>query len=66
MLALIDSHMFVHKMTALEFFRNAYYWRFSKDITTEALGNDSDAYQKHGKVPPYAVDYTVHIYGCTA
>lgn len=61
--ALAESHMFVHCLKVVEFLRSAYYWRFDKDITDKALRADSDAFQKSGNVPPYVVDYLIHIYG---
>lgn len=63
MQALADSHMYCHKQTRAEFFRNAYFWKFDKDITDTALMEDIEAFQYRGALRPYAVDYLIAVYG---
>lgn len=63
MQALCNSHLIVHKLTAKEFFRSAYMWKFGKDISDLSLANDAKVFDERGKVPAYTVDYLVHCYG---
>ena len=63
MQALCNSHLIVHKLTTKELFRSAYMWRFGRDITDQSLTDDTQLFDERGKIPPYIVDYFVHIYG---
>lgn len=63
MQALADSHKFVEQLSTRQFIRSAYHWKFGKDISDQALDDDSAAYDERGKVPPYMTDYLLHIYG---
>lgn len=63
MQALCDSHIFVNEMTPKEFFRVAYMWKFSRDITDTALYEDVKAFDEAGKVPAYATAYLINVYG---
>ena len=63
MQALCDSHIFIQDMTPKQFFRNAYMWKFGKDITDNALDEDAEAFVTAGKVPAYATAYLIHVYG---
>lgn len=63
MQALCNSHLIVNKLTAKEFFRSAYMWKFWKDITDTALYEDVKAFDEAGKVPAYATAYLIDVYG---
>lgn len=64
MQALVDSHLFVKKMEAKELLRSAYIHKFNKDMPVKSLDEDTEAYLKNGKVPPYLVDFMIDTYGC--
>lgn len=63
MQALVDSHLFVNRLTIEEFLRTAYYFRFGRDITHNALTEDSKQYNEGGKIPPYVISYILFVYG---
>ena len=63
MQALAQVHIMNHKLTATEFIRVCYYWRFNCDITGDALANDVKCFCEYGTVPPYMVSYLIHLYG---
>lgn len=63
MQALVDSHIFVHRLEPKELFRSAYVKKFSKDMPPQSLDDDVGKFLKTGNVPPYLVDFMLGIYG---
>lgn len=61
--ALTIVHCRRENLSLPEFLRTCYYWRFSKDITQEALQNDTAEFHKNDATPIYAADYLINIYG---
>ena len=45
-------------ISANDFFRSAYFWRFK---TYPNIGNDVTNYRVHGIIPVYVADYVAHI-----
>ncbi len=48
-------------LTTEELFRNAYIWRFDKDIPHSALREDVQAYERDGVCPPYVSTYEAYL-----
>lgn len=61
--ALMHAHLRNNQMSARQFLRAAYQWRYGSDLIDLALCNDTKLYEEQGKVPQYAADYLLHIYG---
>ena len=55
--------MLTYRLQSMELLRTAYYRAFNKDITTDALKQDTDAYNNHGKIPKYLTAYMLYVYG---
>jgi len=66
MMALCFLFMEKNCLVEGDFLRIAYYWRFQRDIPKKSLKEDAETMRKFGNVPPYAVEFMVHTYGCAA
>lgn len=61
--ALSQAHMRNNGLSARQFLRSCYMWKFQRDISDTALANDAKRLDELGIVPPYSVDYLIHVYG---
>ena len=63
MQALVTSHLHVNKMNTEQLLRSAYMWKHNKDIPERSLREDTHDFNVWGKVPAYATEYMIFIYG---
>lgn len=61
--ALVESHLFLHRLEVKDLIRTAYMRKFGKDIPPQSLEDDANTFQKTGKVPAYLVDFMLAVYG---
>lgn len=60
MILFINNHLATNHITAENFFRAAYYWRFEK---IGNVGNDVRRFIRMSIVPSYVAEYVRHLQG---
>lgn len=61
MLALVQSHISLHRIDAETLFRAAYMAKFQNDQPRRTLLEDVAAFQKKGAIPQYVVDFMLNV-----